>query len=78
MTQHASHKAETGGDIGRTTSAFIRDVSERIDRYRRFIRAGQEIERLLRMSDAQLAALGLRRSELGRQVLKRHNVDLDA
>lgn len=58
------------------TTRFLRALIDRLDVYRRYIRAGSEIEALLSLSDRQLAERGLTRGAIGRTVLERHGLDL--
>ena len=48
-------------------------LAELIGTYRRYLRAGQEIEKLLNLSDAQLAARNLRREDVGRKTFAKHS-----
>lgn len=56
---------------------FLRDLTGRLAVYRRYVRAGQEIEALLSLTDRQLAARHLTREHVGREILAKHGVPFD-
>ena len=57
---------------------ILRALMDQLESYRRFVRAGAEIERLLSLSDQKLAERGLERAEIGRAILEKHVVTLGA
>lgn len=54
----------------------LRALIDQFDIYRRYIRAGSEIEALLSLSDQQLAERGLTRAAIGRAILEKHGITL--
>jgi len=58
----------------RRPGSVLAALAEWIESYRRTLRAGSEIAELMRLSDAQLAALGLRRETLARKILAKHGI----
>ena len=61
----------------RQTASVFAALAGVIQTYRRYIRAGSEIEDLLRLSDAQLAARGLTREGVARRTFAKHGINLD-
>lgn len=47
-----------------------------VDQYRRYVRAGAEIERLLRLTDSELAEQGLMRHEVARHVFATYGMQI--
>ena len=60
---------------GRNLSG-LRALFDGLDVYRRHVRAGLEIERLLSQSDQQLEACGMKREEVGRAVMQKHGIGI--
>lgn len=56
------------------TTRILRALADQWDLYRRYVRAGKEIEALLSLSDETLAARGLERTEISRVVLEKHGI----
>jgi uncharacterized protein YjiS (DUF1127 family) len=73
-----NHSPSLAGAMVSTSSpaSVLRRIVRLIETYRRHVRAGFEIEALLSMSDAQLAARHLSRDSIGITTLARHGIDL--
>ena len=67
-----------GGPRRSGAASVVRRLAALIETCRRSVRAGQEIEALLSLSDAELAARHLKREDLGRQILAKHGIDLNS
>ncbi len=67
--------------LGRTTAlaaspvSIVLGVARLIETYRRYVRAGWEIEALLSLSDAQLAGRHLSRDKIGPMIFAKHGID---
>lgn len=67
-------RSQAPGTRTRGNRALMGRLADHLDLYRRCLRAGREIGHLSRLSDARLAALGLSRETLAREVLARHGM----
>ena len=67
-----------GAQILAHLARILRAPIDQLESYRRYVRAGSEIERLLLLSDRHLAERGLKRAEVGRAILEKHGVTLGA
>ena len=55
--------------------SIFRRLAELIATYRGYLHAGREIEGLLSLSDAQLAARNLKREDVGRKTFAKHGLE---
>ena len=56
------------------TARILRALADQWDVYRRYVRAGKEVEALFALSDETLATRGLERAGIGRMVLEKHGI----
>ena len=57
-------------------SRLLQTWRDRVDIYRRHIRAGLEIDALLALTDQRLADCGLAREDVGRTIMAKHGIGL--